>query len=379
MDKRANPYTPGAGLRPPKLAGRDADLEELALVVDRLAAGRHERSLIYSGLRGVGKTVLLLEFDALATEAGWATTEVVEVGARPDVRPTLARMAAGLLRALARRHPEAPTLEALPVVEAVGAARGGDPETDVADLLRAVGEVVAAAGTGALFLLDEMQSLDQPSLAAICLAFQDLSKRGLPVALVGAGLPDLPLRLFGAKPYADRLFAKRDLGRLAEPAARAALVGPAAVHGLAFEDAAVQTVLDESAGYPYFLQEYGRELWNAAESSPVTVEDVATVRDVVRERLARDFFANRFELATDAEQRYLSAMASLGDPPYRTRDVAEAYGGREQRAVSLQRDGLIKKGLIWSPRRAYVDFTVPLFGAFLRDAHPLATLEEVGS
>jgi hypothetical protein len=379
VDKRANPYTPGAGLRPPKLAGRDGDLDELALLVDRLGAGRHERSLIYSGLRGVGKTVLLLEFDALACEAGWATTEVVEVGAQADVRPTLARMAGHVLRALARRHPVGePAAQAIEVVERLGHAGGDDPEADVAGLLRAVGEVAAAAGTGALFLLDEMQSLDQPSLAAVCLAFQDLSKRELPVALVGAGLPDLPLRLFGAKPYADRLFAKRDLGRLAEPAARAALVGPAAVHGLRFEDAAVEAVLDESAGYPYFLQEYGRELWNHAEASPVTVSDVIGVRDVVHERLARDFFANRFELATDAEQRYLAAMASLGHAPYRTRDVAEAHGGREQRAVSLQRDGLIKKGLIWSPRRAYVDFTVPLFAEFLRERHPLGALEEVG-
>ncbi len=367
MDKRENPYTPGAGLRPPKLAGRDEDLEVIALLVARLAAGRHERSLIYSGLRGVGKTVLLLEFDAVATQAGWVTTEVVEVGSQPEVRRALARMTQRLLRQLGRR-PRAAERAA----DALGSPEaflvGKDLEQDLTDLLRTVGEVAAAGATGALLLIDEMQQLDQEALGALCYAFQDLSKRALPVALVGAGLPDLPLRLFGAKPYADRLFAKRDLGRLEAPAARAALVGPAAQHGLHLEEAAVLAVLEESAGYPYFLQEFGRELWNHVDASPVTPADVDTVREVVRERLARDFFANRLELATDAEQRYLLAMAGLGPAPYRTGEVAAALGASDQRAVSLQRDGLIKKGLIWSPRRAYVDFTVPLFGEFIEAA-----------
>jgi hypothetical protein len=396
MDKRRNPYTPGAGLRPPKLAGRDEELERLELVVDRLAEGAHERSLIASGLRGVGKTVLLLEFDAIATERGWATSEVVEAGSQPDFRLTFARMAARVLRSLSLKHRvKDRTRRALGVVgsfslgaplpggwlglhvePAAGAADSGDPEEDLAELLRAVGDVALAARTGALFLLDEMHNLDGPSLAAVCLSFQALAKLGLPVALVGAGLPDLPGRLFAAKPYADRLFTHRELGRLRAPAARAALVGPAGVHGLGFEPDAVAAVVAESAGYPYFLQEYGRELWNHVDGSPVTAADVATVREVVRDALARDFFGTRFGLATDAEQRYLAAMAALGAPPYRTRAVAEAFGAADQRAVSVQRDGLMKKGLAWSPRRAYVDFTVPLFAEFVREEHPLAGFDE---
>jgi hypothetical protein len=396
MDKRRNPYTPGAGLRPRKLAGRDAELEHLELLVDRLGHGAHERSLIASGLRGVGKTVLLLEFDAIAAERGWATSEVVEVGSQPDFRLTFARMAARVLRALSLKHRvKDRSRRALGVVgafslgvqvpggwaglhvePAAGTADSGDPEEDLAALLRAVGDVAAAARTGALFLLDEMHNLDGPSLAAVCLSFQGLAKLGLPVALVGAGLPDLPGRLFAAKPYADRLFAHRELGRLRPPDARAALVGPAALHGIEFDVQAVAAVVAESAGYPYFLQEYGRELWNFVDGSPVTAGDVATVREVVRESLARDFFGTRFGLATDAEQRYLAAMAALGDPPYRTRSVAEAFGAADQRAVSVQRDGLMKKGLIWSPRRALVDFTVPLFAEYVRGEHPLATFDE---
>jgi hypothetical protein len=185
-----------------------------------------------------------------------------------------------------------------------------------------IGEVAQTAQSGALFLIDEMHNLDTPSLAAICIAFQAISRRGLPVALVGAGLPDLQVRLISAKPYADRLFQYRELGRLPDAAARAALVGPAATLAVEFQEKAARQVVRESAGYPYFIQEYGLELWNHAERSPITSTDLETVREIVNDSLARSFFGPRFQLATDAEQRYLAAMAALGDPPYRTSAVA---------------------------------------------------------
>jgi hypothetical protein len=180
------------------------------------------------------------------------------------------------------------------------------------------------------------------------------------------------VRLISAKPYADRLFQYHELGRLADAAARAALVGPAAMLGVEFQEKAARQVVRESAGYPYFIQEYGLELWNHAEHTPITSTDLETVREIVNDSLARSFFGLRFQLATDAEQRYLAAMAALGDPPYRTGEVAVRYGARDQRGVSVYRDSLIQKGLIWSPRRGRLDFTVPLFAEFLRENHPLA-------
>ena len=395
MNKRENPYTPGAGRKPPMLAGRDRELEDFQALIERLAAGTHERSLIYSGLRGVGKTVLLMELDVLASEAGWATTDVQEVGSQPDFRVTFARMAARLLREMSRRHRLKDRLErALGVVKAfsvavpgavslkldvdaiTGVADSGDPEQDLTDLLREIGQAAQAAGSGALFLIDEMHNLDASSLAAICIAFQAVSRAGLPVAMVAAGLPHLQVRLMSAKPYADRLFQYHELGRLSDAAARSALIAPAATRGLEYEEAAARQVVREAAGYPYFLQEYGLELWNHAESSPVTLADVDAVREIVTDSLARNFFGIRFQMATDAEQRYLAAMASLGEPPYRTADVARAYGARDQRGVSVQRESLIAKGLIWSPRRGRLDFTVPLFAEYLRDNHPLASFDE---
>jgi len=395
VQKRDNPYTPGAGRKPPMLAGRDGELENFRSLIERLTSGGYERSQIYSGLRGVGKTVLLMELDVLASEAGWATTDVQEVGSQPDFRVTFARMAARLLREMSRRHRIKERVEhALAVVKAFslaapggvqlkleveaasGIADSGDPEQDLVELLREIGQVAQATTGGALFLIDEMHNLGTTSLAAICIALQAISRNTLPVALVGAGLPDLQARLMSAKPYADRLFQYHELGRLSDAAARTALVAPAATHGVRYEEDAARLVVRETAGYPYFIQEFGLELWNYAEHSPITTTDVRAVREIVTDSLARNFFAIRLQLATESEQRYLAAMASLGEPPYRSAEIATRYGAKDQRGVSIHRDALLAKGLIWAPRRGYVDFTVPLFAEYLRENHPLVGFEE---
>jgi hypothetical protein len=301
-------------------------------------------------------------------------------------------MAARLLREMSRRHRVKDRVErALGVVKAFsvvapsgvqfkldvdaasGVADSGDPEQDLTDLIQEIGEVAKMTSAGALFLIDEMHNLDTPSLAAICIAFQAISRKALPVAMVGAGLPDLQARLMSAKPYADRLFHYQELGRLSDAAARAALIQPAATRNVEFREQAARQVVQESAGYPYFLQEYGLELWNHAETSPITTADVDAVREIVTDSLTRNFFGTRFQLATDAEQRYLAAMASLGDPPYSSADVAHAYGAKDQRGVSIHREALIQKGIIWAPRRGQLDFTVPLFAEYLRGNHPLAS------
>src|ERR1700685_3055085 len=214
MQRRDNPYTPGAGRKPPHRAGRDNDLEDFASLIEVLAAGGAERSFIYYGVRGGGKTVLLMELDLLASDAGWATTDVQEVGSQPDFRSTFAQMPSRLRRKMSRGRRVRDRVErALGVVKAFsvlarggvqlkldvdaasGVADSGDPEQDLVELLREIGETAAAAESGALFLIDEMTNLDDPSLAAVCMAFQAIGRDALPVALVGAGLPDLQVRL----------------------------------------------------------------------------------------------------------------------------------------------------------------------------------------
>lgn len=385
MQKRENPYTPGAGRKPRTLAGRDDDLEQFHEIVQRLGAGSYERSLIYTGLRGVGKTVLLIEFDALASDAGWVTTDVQEVGSQPDFRRTFARMAVRLLTSMSKQNRAKEAIErALSVVKsfsvhvpggaglsidlaaASGSADSGDPESDLVALISEIGDAAAANQVGALFLIDEMQNLDASSLAAICMAFQVVSRKNLPVALVGAGLPDLKVRLLSAKPYADRLFTYRELGHLEDPAAHSALVGPASLLGVDFERDVARDIVLEAAGYPYFIQEFGQELWNYAERSPVTHADLEAVRPIVHDSLDRSFFGTRLATATDTEQRLLFAMAALGDSPYRIGDVVASFGAQSQQAISVYRAALIDKGLIWGPKRGVIDFTVPMFADYLR-------------
>jgi hypothetical protein len=355
--------------------------------MERLDQGRYERSMIISGLRGVGKTVLLLEFDLLARERGWASSDVQEVGSKQDFRQSFARMALRVLRSMsvkARMRDRA--RRALGAVKSfsasaggvkiqvdvdaiVGTADSGDIGEDVTDLLIEIGEVALAGNAGALFLIDEMQNLDTAALGAVSMAFHRLSQKNLPVALVGAGLPKLRPSLRDAKPYASRLFAYRDVGRLADPEATMALTNPAARLGVRFEDEAARMVVSESGGYPYYLQEYGRVLWDEVEDDPIGLHDVQEVHEIVQDSLDGAFFGPHFDLATDAEQRYLLAIARLGEGPYPSAEAASAAGYSTASSASFVRDGLIAKELIWSPRRGQIDFTVPRFARHLRNTH----------
>jgi AAA ATPase domain len=393
MDQRLDPYTPGSGVKPLKLAGRDRDLETFGVLISRLVDGQPERSLIYSGLRGVGKTVLLLEFETLAREAGWVCNDVEEVGSG-DFRLTFAELAYQLLLSMSRKdRMRARAVAALGVLKAFsvglpggftaklevdvakGTADSGDPERDLATLLVEVGQVARAGGTGALFFLDEMQALNEQALAAICIAMNRVGQRELPVALVGAGLPPLPRLLRAAKPYAERLFSYRELDRLSDAEARMALIGPAALRGVEYEPPAVELILESSQGYPHFIQEHGRVLWKEVDSSPITAADVHGAQALVADALDRRFFRDRFETASDAEQRYLSAMAGLGDGPVRTADVATRAGYKERASTSVLRESLLNKDLVYSPRRGLIDFTVPLFASYLRRQHPLESFD----
>ena len=366
----------------------DDDLQDFQLLLDRVADGRYERSLVFSGLRGVGKTVLLLELDVMAREAGWASTDVQEVGSQHDFRSSFARMGTRVLRSMSlKARMKDGALRALSVVKAfsasvpggvklqvdvdaaVGVADSGDIEEDLTDLMIEIGNVAATGRSGALFLIDEMQNLDDRSLGAICMAFHRLSQKNLPVAVAAAGLPTLRPALHRAKPYASRLFAYRDVGRLPPPAATAALVTPAARHDVRFREEAAEMVVRESGGYPYYLQEYGRVLWDEVDDGPIGIEDVERVHDIVQDSLDASFFGPQFDLATDAEQRYLLAMSRLGDGPYSTSEAAREAGYAGVSGASFVREGLVRKELIWSPRRGQVDFTVPRFAQHLRATH----------
>ena len=378
---------------PPFLAGRDRDVETFDVLLERLEAGASGRSQIYSGLRGVGKTVLLLEFEKVAVAHGWECSSVVEIGATTDFRGSISRMTQRLLRGLSRKEAiKERVLRALGVLKAfnvtapggftvnvdvsaiAGTADSGDIEEDLSELLVEVGEAARAGGKGVVYLIDEMQNLEPVAMGALCMAFHKLAQQQLPVAVVGAGLPPLPAQLRAAKPYAERLFEYFPLGKLPPGAARAALVTPADRSGASYEEDAVELILAAADGYPYFIQEYGRVVWEEVGISPITGAGVRDALPVALEILDKEFFDNRVEEATNEERRYISAMADLGDGPQNTGQVSERAGYQRRTSSSKARQALIKKGLIYDPEHGTVDFTVPHFADFMRRRYPLARL-----
>jgi hypothetical protein len=395
VDPLRNPYAPGAGQRPPELAGRDHELAAFAVALERAARGRPERSLVLVGLRGVGKTVLLNALRSTAQQRLWGTAKLE---ARPDqsLRRPLSSALHLAVRELAPRHRDPSAVDALlgtlkafalkagpgtplrdrwqpgiDVPAGTGRADTGDLEIDLVELLVDTAGLARDVGTGVALFLDEMQDLPPADVSALCAAFHEISQQGLPVVLVGAGLPHVPAVLSAAKSYSERLFRFVRIDRLERTAADHALVAPAAAEGAAFTAAALDALYTATDGYPYFVQAYGKAVWDVATASPISDADVAVGAPLAESELAVGFFGSRFERATPAERDYLLAMATLtadlpgGDGAVATADVA-AHLGRKPSSLSPARDALLKKGLVYAAERGRIAFTVPHFGAFLR-------------
>ncbi|MFD4326014.1 AAA family ATPase [Nocardioides sp. NPDC058538] len=395
MDPIRNPYAPGAGQRPPELAGRNEQLGQFDVVLERVARGRPERSLVLTGLRGVGKTVLLNTLRSAAVRKGWGTGKME---ARPDQslrRPLSSALhqavrelghpssddvdhVLGVIRSFAQREagPNAKLREQWsPGIEAPavrGRADSGDIEIDLVELLTDVGGLAADVGKGAGVFIDEMQDLGPDDVSAMCAACHEISQSGLPVIVVGAGLPHLPAVLSASKSYSERLFSYQRIDRLQRDAADRALAAPAGEEEAEFEPAALAEMYAATGGYPYFIQAYGKTVWDQAPRSPITVEDVKVAAPEAERELAVGFFGSRYERATPAERDYLRAMADaaveLGADDIgtvATADVA-AFLNKKPQSLSPARDALMKKGLIYSGERGRIAFTVPHFGRYLR-------------
>ncbi len=394
MDPIRNPYAPGAGQRPPELAGRDAQLEAFRFVLERVAKGRPERSIVLVGLRGVGKTVLLNAMRSRAVRAGWGTGKLE---ARPDqsVRRPLGAALHMAIRELS--HPDATgvlsTLKAfveraapanakaydrwnsgISAPTVVGRADSGDIEIDLVELLTDVAGLAADRRRGVAIFIDEMQDLGPDDVSALCAACHELGQQGLPLIVVGAGLPHLPAVLSASKSYSERLFGYARIDRLDRDAADLALSAPAADEDAAFTADALAELYRVTGGYPYFVQAYGKVVWDLAPGSPIGLDDVAVAAPEAEQELAVGFFGSRLERATAAEREYLRAMADA-DPDdsgaVPSAAVAEVLG-RKPQSVSPARDALIKKGLIYASERGRIAFTVPHFGRFLRGRVALA-------
>ena len=377
-----NPYTPDMGVRPPFLAGRDFELAYFREMLDQLDAGGTQKHLILTGLRGVGKTVLLNEFEAVCQAAGWHG-EAYEVGEESRIAKVVARSARrALIRLSAARRAGDAVRRALGVLKAFtltiddlslsfdvdaidGMADSGDLAEDMRDVLVEVGVASSADGSGFALVLDEMQNLPSPDLAALIVALHRVKQKGLPVALVGGGLPLLPSLTGEAKSYAERGFEFREVGALDREAAGAALAEPARERGVVWRNSALNRVAAVTRGYPYFLQEYGRAAWRVGSGESIGVREVEVAEALAREYLDQNFFSQRLGKLPPGERRYMAAIASLGDGPQRSAEVAAALG-KQPHEVSVLRDRLIKASLLYSPARGQVDFTVPLCADYIR-------------
>lgn len=390
MDPRINPYAPGAGTQPPELAGRDELIEKAAIALDRLRNGLAARSLLLVGLRGVGKTVLLTRIAQETESRGFVvvTIESPEKRSLPALLIPSLRMALLKLDRIAAAGELAKrTLRALggfvgamkvkfqdiefgvDLGNEPGVADSGDLEHDLIDLFVELGRAAKEKKTAVVFFIDELQYVEEGQFAALITALHKCAQMQLPIALIGAGLPQLVGRAGRAKSYAERLFEYPEIGPLKEEEARRALVVPAKELGVEYEEGALVEILGQTQSYPYFLQEWGKHSWHCAAASPITREDAISATELAIQELDASFFRVRFDRLTPAEKRYLRAMAELGEGPHRSGDIAHLLN-RDVQTVAPTRATLIGKGMVYSPSHGDNSFTVPLFDGYMKRVMP---------
>ena len=385
-----NPFAPGAGTPPPELAGRDELRETVRVAIERIRRGLPTKSVLMVGLRGVGKTVLLDRMREDATGSGVQTIRIEAPEGRslpallaPELRIALLRLSrtekakdlaqrglralAGFAKALKVKYSDIEV--GVDLDPEPGLADNGDLEHELQALLEEVGRATKAADTAVVILIDELQYVDVDELAALITAMHRCAQARLPVMLIGAGLPQLRGRMGNAKSYAERLFNFPMVGPLSAAAARFAITKPLGDQGVTMNDDALDTLVAATHCYPYFLQEWGKQTWDCADDSPIEKGDVESATQLTIAALDESFFLVRFDRLTPAEKKYLRAMAELGPGPHRSGAIAEVLG-RPVTALAPTRNGLIAKGMVWSPSHGDTAFTVPLFDEFMRRIMP---------
>jgi len=390
MDAIKNPFSPGAGSPPPELVGREGILEQARILLGRIKEKRSEKSILLTGLRGVGKTVLLNEIERLAVKSGY---RAISLEAHEDkslaalLVPPLRKLLFELDRVAGAGDKAKRGLAVLKgfmdgvkvtlgdlevgldIDPEKGTADSGDLESDLPNLFVAVAEAAEQRRIPVALLIDELQYFSPKELSALIMAMHKMQQRQLPMVLLGAGLPILPGLAGESKSYAERLFSFPDIGALSEPDAIKALQDPTKAVGVQFDKAALKEIVRLTQGYPYFLQEWGYQAWNRAMTSPITLQVVQEATTTVIQRLDQNFFRVRFDRLTPSEKRFLRAMAGLGPGAHRSGDIADALGVSVN-GLGPVRAKLLQKGMIYSPAHGDMAFTVPLFDQFMLRAIP---------
>lgn len=383
-----NPYSPGSGRRPPELVGRTGELEAFDTLRARTANGLSDRGVVLTGLRGVGKTVLLNEMHRMADSFDWLTVRIEarrdEAGAKA-VRRALARELVVSARKLTRTSLSSRMREALGTISSFnakigatgielgvdlseGRADSGDTEVDLLELVEDVSLALGERGRAFGVFVDEMQDLDSETMGALIAAQHMANQRDWPFYIIAAGLPNLPRVLTETRSYAERLFNYRQIGKVDRVDAAQALREPAERLGAEYAPAALQTLLDAADGYPYFIQEYGQAAWNLSPDRLVTEADAAAAVQFGTEQLDAGFFRSRWQRATRSERRMLHAMAADGEDPSPTSHVAQRMGIQPS-SLGPYRAALINKGLVYAPEHGQIAFTVPGMAGYVDRHH----------
>ncbi len=383
MDPIKNPFTPGAGCPPYELAGRADVLEEARILLGRTILKKPEKSMLLTGLRGVGKTVLLNNIEQEALKQGYRTINF-EVNESHSLGIKLVPALRNLLFELDRLQGSKEKIKrglmilrnfvgsvkmsygdfGVELDPLPGVADSGNLEIDLPDLFLSVAEAAKAKGTAVALFIDEIQLLKPEELGGLIMAMHKLQQKQAPFVLIGAGLPTLPRLAGDAKSYAERLFSYPIIGKLKREDAEAALQTPVLSENVAFEPNALAEIYKQTLGYPYFLQEWGYQVWKMAVGPRITLADVAAVQHTVLQRLDQNFFRVRYDRLTEGEKRFMRVMSECG-VPCRSADIAEKLAMKPT-AITPMRANLIRKGMIYSPRHSLMDFSVPLFDEFLK-------------
>jgi hypothetical protein len=371
------------------LAGRDALLAAAKLALQRIHGGRHAKSFIAVGLRGVGKTVIMNQVQQMAEAEKFYSIYIeaydeirIADAIAKQLRPVLIKIsrfeaakeiANRALRGL-RNFAAAFNVSYQGVDVGLKAEEGladtGDITSDLPDLLVAVGEAAKANSTALAIIIDEVQYLSQQDMSALIMSIHRCNQKMLPIVLFGAGLPQLLAKMGDAKSYVERLFDFPKVDALNISDAKLALEKPANDEGVHYSPDALDEIIKVTSCYPYFIQEWGHFVWISAERSPISKSDVLNSHALAISKLDESFFRVRLDRMTPTERKYMRALAQLGPGAHRSGDIAREYGANVTSVAPL-RSGLIAKGMIYSPAHGDTAFTVPLFDEFMRREMPI--------
>lgn len=390
MDPLTNPYTPGAGKTPSYISGRQTEISEFEVLVARTKRKIIDRGFIYTGLRGVGKTVLLHYLLSKAREDGFlavkfeASTPKIQASYE-QANQSLITLITKELKRTARKNPasESKIIQILKTIESfslsVGLPLGGSVKTEVKpasknlsfapaslpELLQEVTESLSEENSGFFIFIDEMQELNNELLEQLVLTQHQLGSENLPFFIIGAGLPTLTNKLTTTKSYSERLFSFRKIHSLDPEEAKNAFSKPAETQDAQYSEEALDELVASSGCYPFFIQEFGQAMWEVAKKSPFSATDAQEAVRLGTARLDSGFFETRWNAATNAGKEYMRAMAMDSDGKSTVTNLCERLQKKTSQ-LSPVRNQLLSRGLIYSPNHGVVKFTVPGMADFVR-------------